>query len=105
MRRFRPYLKYLRMVRAPLYGALVCGLLYGAANGAGLPLMIKKVFPQIFAPGAAPLTTLQLFVVALWLPAVFLVRGVAGYLNSYLIQLCGVRVLEALRLEYFDKLQ
>ncbi len=105
MKRFRPYLKYLRTVRAPLYGALVCGLIYGAANGAGLPLMIKKVFPQIFGPGVAPLTTLQLFVVALWLPAVFLVRGVAGYLNSYLIQLCGVRVLEALRLEYFDKLQ
>lgn len=103
--RFRPYLSYLRTVRAPLYGALVCGLIYGAANGAGLPLMIKKVFPQIFGPGVAPLTTLQLFVVALWLPAVFLVRGVAGYLNSYLIQLCGVRVLEALRLEYFDKLQ
>ena len=105
MRRFRPYLKYLRAVRAPLSWALVCGLIYGAANGAGLPLMIKKVFPQVFASGAAPLTAWQLFLVALWLPAVFLVRGIAGYLNSYLIQLCGVRVLEALRLEYFDKLQ
>ncbi|HUL54008.1 MAG TPA: ABC transporter ATP-binding protein [Opitutaceae bacterium] len=105
MRRFQPYLKYLRMVRAAFFGALFCGLLYGAANGAGLPLMIKKVFPQIFAASAAPLTTLQLFLIALWLPAVFLVRGVAGYLNSYLIQFCGVRVLEALRLEYFEKLQ
>ncbi|MDD2765925.1 MAG: ABC transporter ATP-binding protein [Opitutaceae bacterium] len=105
MKRFRPYLKYLRAVRTPLSWALVCGLIYGAANGAGLPLMIKKVFPQVFASGAAPLTAMQLFVVALWLPAVFLVRGVAGYLNSYLIQLCGVRVLEALRREYFEKLQ
>jgi subfamily B ATP-binding cassette protein MsbA len=42
---------------------------------------------------------------ALWLPAVFVVRGVAGYLNSYLIQLCGVRVLEAIRLDFFRKLQ
>ncbi len=97
MRRFRPYLKYLRAVRVPMVWALVCGLVYGAANGAGLPLMMKKVLPEIFRQGAAPLSTTELVLLALWLPAVFVVRGVAGYLNSYLIQLCGVRVLEALR--------
>ncbi len=105
MRRFRPYFKYLRAVRGPLVWALVCGLIWGAANGAGLPLMVNKVFPAVFKPGAAPLTTLQIFVVALWLPAAFLLRGVSGYLNGYLIQHCGVRVLEALRLDYFEKLQ
>jgi subfamily B ATP-binding cassette protein MsbA len=105
MRRFRPYFKYLRAVRGPLVWALVCGLIYGAASGAGLPLMMKKVLPQIFAVGAAPLSTLELLLLALWLPVVFLIRGVSGYLNSYLIQLCGVRVLEALRGDYFAKLQ
>ncbi len=112
MKRFRPYLHYLRAVRLPLGGALVCALVYGAANGAGLPLMIKWVFPQIF-PSTDPakavvlkhLTNLELTLLALWLPAVFVVRGVAGYLNSYLIQLCGVRVLEAIRLDFFRKLQ
>ena len=105
MRRFRPYLKHLRAVRGPLTWALVCGLVWGAANGAGLPLMVNKVFPAVFKPGAAPLTTLQIFIVALWLPAAFLLRGVAGYLNGYLIQHCGVHVLETLRLDYFEKLQ
>ncbi len=92
-------------MRLPLGGALVCALIYGVANGAGLPLMVKWVFPKIFAADAMPLSTGQLVLVALWLPAVFIVRGVAGYLNSYLIQLCGVRVLEAIRLDFFRKLQ
>jgi len=115
LKRFRPYLHYLRAVRGPLIGALVCALIYGLANGAGLPLMVKWVFPQIFASTdhaattpitpIVPLTTGQLILIALWLPVIFLIRGVSGYLNSYLIQLCGVRVLEALRLDFFRKLQ
>ena len=113
MKRFRPYYHYLRAVRGPLAGALFCALVYGLANGAGLPLMVKWVFPKIFAstdPAHAttpvlPLTTGQLVLIALWLPLIFIIRGVSGYLNSYLIQLCGVRVLEALRLDFFRKLQ
>ena len=46
-------------MRGPLAGALLCGLIYGVANGAGLPLMVKWVFPQIFASTdpAHPATT------------------------------------------------
>jgi subfamily B ATP-binding cassette protein MsbA len=105
VKRYRPYVKYLRAVRGVLGWAVFCGLIYGLANGAGLPLMIKRVFPQVFAEHAAPLAPTRLLLIALWLPAVFAIRGVAGYLNSYLIQLAGVRVLESLRLDYFRKLQ
>lgn len=105
MRRFVPYFKFLKPVLRPLIAAIVCGLIYGAANGAGLPLMAKNVFPKIFGADAPPLDTVQLIGVALWLPCVFTIRGVAGYVNSYLIQYSGVRILEALRLEYFTKLQ
>ncbi len=105
MRRFFPYFKFLKAVRRPLIAAILCGLLYGAANGAGLPLMAKEVFPKIFGTGARVLDTWEIIGVALWLPFVFTIRGVAGYANSYLVQFAGVRVLEALRLEYFDKLQ
>ncbi len=38
-------------------------------------------------------------------PLVFLLRAVSGYLNSYYVQLTGVRVLEAVRLDYFRQLQ
>ncbi len=105
MRRFRPYFSYLKTVRGPIIGALLCGVLYGAANGAGLPLMVKMVFPKIFGEHAIRLTDTQLLLLALWLPTIFLIRGVAGYFNSYLIQYAGTRVLEALRLDYFRKLQ
>ena len=105
MRRFRPYFAYLKAVRGPIIGALLCGVLYGAANGAGLPLMVKIVFPKIFGEHALRLTDTQLLLLALWLPTIFAIRGVAGYFNSYLIQYAGTRVLEALRLDYFRKLQ
>ncbi len=103
--RIRPYFRYLQPHRGLLAVAVLCGIVAGVASGAGLPLMVNKVFPVIFAPGAVPLTNLQLALVALWLPAVFLVRGVATYLNTYFIQVVGTRVLEAIRLDFFRKLQ
>ena len=105
LRRFRPYFVYLRPHHTLLIVAIVCGVIAGVASGAGLPLMVKKVFPVIFAKDAAPLSTWELVAVALWIPVMFTIRGVAGYLNSYLIQLVGTRVLEALRLDFFGKLQ
>jgi subfamily B ATP-binding cassette protein MsbA len=105
LRRFRPYLHYLRENRSLLAIAIACGIVSGVASGAGLPLMVDRVFPVIFDADAAPLTTWQLIAVVLWLPAVFIVRGGAGYLNGYLIQLVGTRVLEAIRRDYFVKLQ
>ncbi len=63
------------------------------------------------APPPAPamahpqLSTLQIWSIALWLPLIFAIRGAAGYLNTYLIQYAGVRILEDIRLDYFRKLQ
>lgn len=105
MKRFRPFFGYLKPVKGTLIAALSCGLVYGAANGAGLPLMMKWVFPQIFAADADVLTNWQLTLIAAWLPLIFLVRGVAGYGNVYLVQLAGVKVLERIRLDFFAKLQ
>jgi subfamily B ATP-binding cassette protein MsbA len=105
MRRFFPYIKYLKAVRWPLIGGILCGLIAGAANGAGLPAMAKYIFPRIFDAHATRLTTVQLWGIALWLPVVFTIRGLAGYFNNYLIQYAGVRILEAIRFDYFRKLQ
>ncbi|MEO7412957.1 MAG: ABC transporter ATP-binding protein [Opitutaceae bacterium] len=176
MRRFRPYFSYLRPHRGLLTLAILCGVIAGLASGAGLPLMIDRVFPVIFqeqrtdlperwklenlspkldldaaqqerlAPilqrasaefatnldqykaieqrleaelkaqltppqlekyeaSRRRLTSWQIGLVALWIPFIFAIRGIAGYLNVYLIQLAGTRVLEKLRLDFFHKLQ
>jgi len=153
MRRFIPYLKYLRKVRLALFAGVLCGILYGAVGGLGMPLMIKYVVPRVLisdptpspnsvaalhkkwldldgffdrlfriaqpqstevpanTPQPAPpqprpkLTFWQIWAIALWLPVIFVIRGVAGYLNTYLIQHAGIRILEQIRLDYFRKLQ
>ena len=105
LRRFRPYLAYLRPVRGPLIVAIVAGLLFSAATGAGLPSMIKYVFPAIFdgAERNLPLSTVAL--IASYIPLIFLARGFFAYLNGYYIQYAGTRILETLRVDYFSKLQ
>ncbi len=112
MERFRPYYRYLMQVRLPLVVSIVCGLIYGASSGAGLPLMLNYVFPRVFpseatdaAVAPVPLDDWQIALVAMWLPLVFLIRGMADYANVYLLQYAGTRVLEAIRLDYFRKLQ
>jgi ATP-binding cassette, subfamily B, bacterial MsbA len=105
MRRFRPYLKYLRAVRGPLYGGLFFAAVYGVTGGLALSHIIKEVLPRLFEKGAEPLSFTQILGYASLIPALFLVRGVAGYLNTYLITLCGVRILERLRLDFFGRLQ
>ncbi len=105
MRRFRPYLKYLKAVRGPLIAAIVYGLVYGATSGLGLPTLIKYVFPPIFSRDGPPLDTTTVLLIAACVPILFLLRALSGYLNSYYVQLTGVQILEALRLDYFSKLQ
>jgi subfamily B ATP-binding cassette protein MsbA len=104
MRRFRPYFHYLRPLRVHLIVAFFCLCAYSAATGVGLPYLIPKVFEPIFSKRELPWWP-DVAVLTLIIPAVFVVRGLAGYASSYLFQLIGTRVLEALRLDYFRKLQ
>ena len=88
---------------------MFCAAIFGLASGAGLPYMANQIFPRIFPEegeaAAAVLSTWELLGYTLWLPAVFAVRGLGDYGNAYLINLCGARILEAIRLEFFTKLQ
>ncbi len=99
---------------------VLAGLVYAAASGAGLPLMTKIVFPVLFNnnadssdPYVAWMTSKLgeisrndlLIYTCMWIPAVFLVRAIAGYANAYFIQYSGMRVVEAIRTDLFIKLQ
>ena len=120
MKQFLPYYRHLRAVKWPFLIGVACGLVYALASGVGLPMMTKVVFPVLFhsdAESSKPYEVWMrsmlggishdhlLLVSCLWIPFVFLVRAVAGYSNSYLIQFSGLRVLEAIRTDLFVKLQ
>lgn len=150
MRRFLPYLRYMRGRRIALGAALLCGAISALVYGFGLPTVMQGVFPRIFteppglhatvaaqehestlallrsvfASGAATKAaaaeraddtarikatrTLPVGAVAAYaiiIPLLFLVRAVTGFLNNYLMNYCGLGVLEALRVDVYRKLQ
>ena len=134
MKRFLPYYPLLKPVLGTFLLALLCGAISGVASGFGLPLMLKKVLPVLFGGGepqelvlldfdssqelfsgvsaswlpnvhiAVPADYVLVFALAL-MPLVFVVRGVAMFGNTYLLNLCGIRVLEAIRMKLFTHLQ
>ncbi|HVZ65725.1 MAG TPA: ABC transporter ATP-binding protein [Lacunisphaera sp.] len=105
LRRFRPYFRYLRSNRATLVAGAFYGLLFAASNSLGLPVLVKYVFPVIFEPAGARMPLGDVVLIAATFPVLFLLRAVSSFLNSYYVQLTGVRVLESVRLDYFRKLQ
>src|SRR5882724_10318655 len=60
MRRFLPYLLYLRGRRLALVVALLCGAVSGLVYGYGLPKVTSAVFPKIFTNAAGEEDTLPL---------------------------------------------
>lgn len=105
LRRFRPYFRYLKSNRSTLFAAVFYGLLFGVTSGLGLPVLIKYVFPPVFDRQDPPLAAATVWLIVAGVPVLFLLRAVSGYLNSYYVQLTGVRILEGVRLDYFRKLQ
>ncbi|MFZ9991666.1 MAG: ABC transporter ATP-binding protein [Opitutales bacterium] len=122
--RYQLYLPYLKGSRLLLALSLFAATVFAAANAFGLPFLMGKVLPAVFgdeaarsAPllswpgwlGGAPLLTLpkgheMLFAVA-FLPAVMLVRGLGEFFSTYLLNLAGLRVIEAVRRDVFGRLQ
>jgi len=92
------------MVKWPFIGALLAGAIFGAASGAGLPWMMKKVLPEIFGR-TEDVPLMELVGVALIMPAVFFVKGISQFINTYLIQYCGLKVLEFIQVDLFAQLQ
>ena len=122
--RYKLYLPYLKGSRTLLFLSLLAAIVFAAANAFGLPFLMGKVLPAVFgdeAARAAPLLkwprwlggqpALYLpkghemaFAVA-FLPAVMLVRGFGEFFSTYLLNLAGLRVIEAVRRDVFAKLQ
>ena len=102
-----PYFLHLKPYWVPFTGALFFGVIYGISSGFGLPFMTDQIFPKIFPSNenAIRLTSWEIFIYVCWFPLVFLIRGVSSFFNSYLINFCGMKVLEKIRIEVFAKIQ
>ncbi len=118
----RRYYSLLWEARWIFGGGVLAGVVYGLASGIGLPTLVKYVFPLLFRDEKGmqqvppwlmriqeqwldnSATSMTLLVCA-FIPALFLLRGISGYLNTYLINKTGFMVLEKIRLMAFEKLQ
>jgi subfamily B ATP-binding cassette protein MsbA len=120
LKKFLPYYRHLWKVKGAFGIGVLSGLIYAAASGLGLPLMTKVVFPVLFNSESAETSWYLkwlterlgdisrnelLIYTCLWIPAVFLLRSIAGFTNAYFIQYSGMRVVEAIRIDLFEKLQ
>ncbi len=120
VKQYLPYYKHLRVVKLPFALGVLSGLVYAITSGAGVPLLVKIIFPVLFRDNPENvgwylnwLTDLVgslspqrlLFITCLWIPLISIIRSASAYANSYLIQYSGMRVLEEIRIELFIKLQ
>lgn len=103
MKRFFPYYKYLFEVKLPFIIAVIAGIAYGAVAGAGLPLVMREVLPGVFSHDSRPLV--DLIFAALLLPAIYLVQGICQFVNTYLINYCGFKVVESIQVTVFGRVQ
>ncbi len=51
MKKFYPYFRYLSGVKGTFIAGVAAGIVFAAASGFGLPVMVKTVFPVIFGKG------------------------------------------------------
>lgn len=105
LKRLRPYTRYLRPVRWQFVGALLAGLVYGLASGAGIPLIIKEVLPRIWVEGPQPVPFSDLLVIGGIMIGGMGIRCASEFANMYGMAYCGQRVLEGLRTDTFSHLQ
>ncbi len=105
MKKLLPYYALLKEDRLRWFfiGAVFFGILNGLAGGAGIPFLVKYVFPVLFADIKPD--DWVLIGVVLYIPAIFFVRGASGFFNTYLINYCGVSILETIRLKTYTKMQ
>jgi len=103
-----PYSRYLSLARKQrklLATGIFAGVVAGIASGFGVPFFAEHVFRNIFESGDRDYSTAYLAFIAGLLPAVFLVRGIASYVNQYFLQWTVQNILLDIRALLFDKLQ
>jgi subfamily B ATP-binding cassette protein MsbA len=99
------YFALARENRRLLAIGILAGAVAGLSSGFGVPFFVEKVFRNIFENVEASYSLAYLLFVSSMLPAVFLVRGIASYINQYFLQWTVQNILLEVRHQLFKKLQ
>ena len=106
MKKYSRYIKYVKPRVWYLVLALFLGLLFGASSGFGMPAIFKYVLKEIFNPSdGATYTLWHVFGVAMFIPFIFLVRAITGYLSGYLMSFVSLDVLRSIKYDLFSSVQ
>ncbi|HEY1121359.1 MAG TPA: ABC transporter ATP-binding protein [Haloferula sp.] len=154
MKRFYPYFAYLAQVKGTYLAGIAAGVVFAAASGFGMPMLVQKVFPMIFTNssqveevrtilaesrspeeadkllgkafpgevenlketaeirqwfvdkvGPEKARNTMLVTACALIPLVALLRGIAGFFNTYWIIAAGLHVLREIQQSVFVKLQ
>ena len=105
MKRLLPYVHYLKRVALPFTAGIFLGFLNGVMSGFGFPVMIHFVTSKILVGDRSLVAPETLFLYCAMIPAVFLIRGASAFFNTLLMTYSGTRVLEAVRMDVFRKIQ
>jgi subfamily B ATP-binding cassette protein MsbA len=118
---FKPLFPHLKPLRGKFILGFSAAILFGVSSGAGLPLLAQTVLPLIFQDeerlakvspaflnfvyavfGREPERIL--FASCLFVPLIFVLRGLGGYLSAFWMNEVGMRTIETFRNEVFAKL-
>ncbi len=120
-----PYMRlasYMKPYRGRFLMGVLCGALFGVANGA-LVLLIRQVVPMVFPDGgehtlkvpkwmpfhlppieAGHATLAQIILICASIPALMAIRGVFSYANAYCLLWVSQRILDDIRQSLFRHL-
>ena len=101
-----PYFLYLKSYWVPFTGALFLEF-FMELQVVSVSFHDRSDIPQIFpsTEDKPLLSSWEIFIYVCWFPLVFLIRGVSSFFNAYLINFCGMKVLERIRVQVFTKIQ
>ena len=102
---YQRYLSIARQHRRLLTIGVGAGIVAGLSSGFGVPFFVEKVFRDIFEDTNSRYSEVYVLAVAALLPAVFLIRGIASYINQYYLQWTVQNILMEVRHQLFVKLQ
>lgn len=119
----KAFLPHLRGSRRLLVAAILLGLVYSVASALGVPFLIGKVLPAAFGDAATRAQPLLVFpdwtgweplrlpagrevaFAVLFLPTVFVLRGLAQWGANVSVNLAGLRVIDSVRGAVFARIQ